>query len=42
MWIRNLYRICDCVGYNSDEVAENLAWAEEILEEMDAWMKEEM
>lgn len=29
------------VGYDSNEVDEILSWAEELLEGMDAWMKEE-
>jgi hypothetical protein len=41
MWIRNLCRICNVVGYDSNEVAEYLAWSEEILEGIDAWMNEE-
>jgi hypothetical protein len=41
MWIRTLCRICKVVGYDSNEVDEILSWAEELLEGMDAWMKEE-
>ena len=41
MWIRTLCCICNIVGYNSTEVDEILSWTEELLEGMDAWMKEE-
>ena len=41
MWIRTLCCICRVVGYDSNEVDEILSWAEELLEGMDAWMKEE-
>lgn len=36
-WIRNLCRICNVVGYDSEEVAEYLTWAEEVLSDLDAW-----
>ena len=41
MWVRNLCRICNVVGYDSNEVGEILSWAEELLEGIDAWMNEE-
>ena len=41
MWIRNLCRICNVVGYDSNEVAEILEWAEEALAGIDAWMMKE-
>lgn len=41
MWIRTLCCICRVVGYDSNEVDEILSWVEELLEGMDAWMKEE-
>lgn len=34
-WIRNLCRICNVVGYDSDEIANCLEWAENLLARLD-------
>jgi hypothetical protein len=37
-WIRTLCRICNVVGYDSDEIEEYHTWAEESLDRLDDWM----